>query len=379
VQTTQSNTQGQYQFVVDAFSGPLPDFGCYEVRVTLPATIGGTARSQQLCQVPAGGTVVVNFPIPGAVTPPPTGPNRAPVILFLHSEALGVRPGGTVRIEALGIDPDNQCLIYQWVLSGGTIASNEGSLIDWTAPNQPGNYVIRAIGTDPFGASVQGQVVIQVNAAGNPVNRSPSVEDIVTNDLTPGLGQLIQLSLQGASDPDGGPITNRFYIFDAQGARLGPTQIAWRAFQPGLYTVHGVVLDNRGGFGWARQDLSVNSWQTLNRAHPSYGAAGQVLIEFNGFMQWVGINNPQVAQQAAALAQSNAQRFVLGRVVPDRSQRYCFYLDPNTVSFAEVTAEGIQTTIEQVSRRPEFYAPGGGGGFDTWALSARVIEFRPGP
>ena len=40
-------------------------------------------------------------------------------------------------------------------------------------------------------------------------------------------------------------------------------------------------------------------------------------------------------------------------------------------------AEGIQTTVEQVSRRPAFYAPGGGGGFNAWALSGRLIEFVP--
>ena len=33
--------------------------------------------------------------------------------------------------------------------------------------------------------------------------------------------------------------------------------------------------------------------------------------------------------------------------------------------------------VEQVSRRPTFYMPGGVGGFDTWALSGRLIQFVP--
>jgi len=52
-------------------------------------------------------------------------------------------------------------------------------------------------------------------------------------------------------------------------------------------------------------------------------------------------------------------------------------VDPATVSLAEVTAEGIQTNVEQVSRRPEYFAPGGGGGFAVWALAARLIQFVP--
>jgi hypothetical protein len=181
-----------------------------------------------------------------------------------------------------------------------------------------------------------------------------------------------------ASDPDGHPLTNWYHFYFASGQRLGPNLVIWRApSTPGIYRVYGVVHDGRGGYGFNIQELSVNSAQALNRSHPSYGQYGQVLIESFGRLMWVGINNPQVAQQAAAVAASNAQQWVVGRVVPDSSQRHCFYLDPNTVSLAEVTAEGIQTNIEQVSRRPGYYAPGGGGGFNAWALSARLIQFVP--
>jgi len=64
-------------------------------------------------------------------------------------------------------------------------------------------------------------------------------------------------------------------------------------------------------------------------------------------------------------------------MVPDPRQRHGFYLDPASVSLAEVTDEAIQTTVEQVSERPGFYAPGGVSGFNNWALVARSIRFVP--
>ena len=102
-----------------------------------------------------------------------------------------------------------------------------------------------------------------------------------------------------------------------------------------------------------------------------------MLIDSFGYLLWAGIDDPAVARQAAALAGGGTPQWVLGRVVPDPGQRHGFSVDPATVSLAEITAEGIQTTVEQVSRRPAFYAPGGGGGFNTWALSERLIEFVP--
>ena len=63
--------------------------------------------------------------------------------------------------------------------------------------------------------------------------------------------------------------------------------------------------------------------------------------------------------------------------MPDPSRWHGFYLDPASVLLAEVTAEAIQTTVQQVSERPGFFAPGGAGGFNNWALDARLIRFVP--
>jgi chitodextrinase len=301
--------------------------------------------------------------------------NRPPAAIYIQADSA-TRPGGVIRLQALAIDPEDDCLTYSWSASGGTFVSDEGSLVDWQAPTQPGQYRIRARATDPRGRVVQGQVVVTVTAAGQ-INHAPTLEEITASNITPEPGQVVQLTAR-ASDPDRDPLTNWFHFYGTTGARVGSFDVLWRApSQPGIYRTYGIVYDRRGGYGFNIRELSVNSAQALNRSHPSYGQAGQLLIESFGRLMWVGINNAQVAQEAAALAAGGAQRFVVGRVVPDTAQRHCFYLDPSTVGIAEITAEGMQTTIDQISRRPAFYAPGGGGGFDAWAISARLIQFVP--
>jgi hypothetical protein len=385
ITATQTDANGHYQFVVDAINGSRPDFGCYEVRLILASSISAALviRSQPVCQVPTGGTQRLDFPLPGGggtptpfpPVPPPTTGNRAPAAIYIQSDT-GVAPGGVLRMQALGVDPEDDCLTYAWSASGGAFAAQEGSLADWQAPNQPGQYQITVRATDPQGGAMAGQVTINV-AANTAFDHAPSLQAITASDVTPAPGQVVQLTAR-ASDPDGDALQNLFHFYNAAGARVGPFDVLWQApTQAGIYRAYGVVFDNRGGFGFNIRELSVNSAQALNRSHPSYGRAGQVLIDSFGRLMWVGINDPATAQQAAALAASGAQRWVLGRIVPDPSQKHCFYLDPSAVSFAEVTAEGIQTTVEQIERQPSHFAPGGAGGFDTWAISGRLLEFAP--
>jgi hypothetical protein len=205
-----------------------------------------------------------------------------------------------VRLQALGVDPDDDCLTYTWSASSGALTAQEGSVADWQAPNQPGQYQIAVSATDPQGGAVVGQVVINV-AANSPFDRAPSLEEITASDVTPTPGQVVQLTAR-ASDPDGDALQNWFHFYNAAGARVGPFDVLWQApSQPGIYRAYGVVSDNRGGFGFNIRELSVNSAQSLNRSHPSYGRAGQVLIDSLGRLLWVGINDPAVAQQGAAV------------------------------------------------------------------------------
>src|SRR5438876_4571464 len=77
LQTTVTDALGRYQFTVNAINGPLPDFGCYQVRLRLPPELGGgVIRSDEICQVPAGGTTGMEFVVRGSVVVPPPTTNQ---------------------------------------------------------------------------------------------------------------------------------------------------------------------------------------------------------------------------------------------------------------------------------------------------------------
>lgn len=64
LQSQQTDQQGRYRFTnVMPINGPLPDFGCYQVRLTSPDPGAGIISSSSLCQVPSGATVTVDFPL----------------------------------------------------------------------------------------------------------------------------------------------------------------------------------------------------------------------------------------------------------------------------------------------------------------------------
>src|SRR5207247_2148781 len=108
LQSTATDALGRYQFTVNAINGPLPDFGCYQVRLRLPQALGGgVITSQEICQVPAGGTTGMEFVVRGSVVVPPSTTNRAPSIIFVSVEPSGTQPGGTIRLQALGLDQDD--------------------------------------------------------------------------------------------------------------------------------------------------------------------------------------------------------------------------------------------------------------------------------
>src|SRR5439155_25517791 len=114
-------------------------------------------------------------------------------------------------LQALGLDMDDERLTYQWSLSAGAFTNPEGPLIDWTAPNQPGNYAIRVVASDPGGLSVAAQVVIPVTATPTKGNNPPFVEQVTATTLAPAPRQVVRLAVK-ASDPDNDPLGNRFYF-----------------------------------------------------------------------------------------------------------------------------------------------------------------------
>lgn len=71
-----------------------------------------------------------------------------PIIQSLILEQKYSAPGGVVHVVCNAIDPNEDELIYDWDVNGGTISGNSNEVI-WTVPNAEGIYVIKVTVRDP--------------------------------------------------------------------------------------------------------------------------------------------------------------------------------------------------------------------------------------
>ena len=101
---------------------------------------------------------------------------------------------------------------------------------------------------------------------------------------------------------------------------------------------------------------------------PARGRVAQVLVRNFDLEIWVGVDDSVAADDARLIESSGDSQWVIGEVVPDAGHHLGFYFDPATVHFAEITAEGIQTTLDMIRDDPKHFEPGGPGGFDLWAV-----------
>jgi hypothetical protein len=53
-----------------------------------------------------------------------------------------------------------------------------------------------------------------------------------------------------------------------------------------------------------------------------------------------------------------------------------FYFDPTAIVALESAGVEMQTTIFSIARDPESYAPGGGGGQETWVVPASLLAIE---
>lgn len=81
--------------------------------------------------------------------------NRPPDIDSLTSDALWTLPSGSLQVACNASDPDGDDLSYRWEYEAGEISqvSEDGSVISWTAPEEPGQYSITVTVTDGHGGS----------------------------------------------------------------------------------------------------------------------------------------------------------------------------------------------------------------------------------
>lgn len=107
---------------------------------------------------------------------------------------------------------------------------------------------------------------------------------------------------------------------------------------------------------------------------PAHGASAQVLIANHGLVIWVGIDAADTVEKLRSDQSTGKIEWLVAAVVPDASYHLGFYFAPDEVVVDEITAEGIQTTLPQISADPSYYRVGGPGGFAKWAVLADVLQ-----
>ncbi len=171
-------------------------------------------------------------------SPAPTG-NQPPVISSLTPAQTQIYPSGTVEIQCIASDPNDDKLNFTWSATGGNF-SGTSHIVTWQAPEQYGTYTITATVDDGKGASTQKSLDLSVGANNNPqvsVSANPSV-------IGPGGSSLITCV---ASDPDGDAIKYSWKVTDGNITGVG-NQVTW--FPPnkgGTFNITVLVSDGKGG------------------------------------------------------------------------------------------------------------------------------------
>jgi len=222
----------------------------------------------------SSGCVLVAPPPQEPVEPPVIEPqNNPPVIKPMIAESK-ISVLSTSEIVCEAEDPDGDELTYLWSASGGTI-EGQGPVINWTAPEAPGEYTIAVSVNDDQGGTAMQSVTITVTDKPNrppiitslvittarpvgPITIDPSVEQlyrpsISVRTLTPSVIVCV------AEDPDGDDLTYTWTATDGNITDEEGRKIVWIA--PTISVRHFVTVevnDRRGGSSTAKVAFDVS-------------------------------------------------------------------------------------------------------------------------
>ena len=167
--------------------------------------------------------------------------NTLPVIVSLAQTTPDeINPGGTIQIECVATDADDDELSYTWSADDGTF-SGSGYRINWTAPVLTETYTISVEVSDGNGIATD-QLAITVLAPNNP----PLMEPLTTDCPRVRKAGTATITCE-ASDPDGDELT---YEWSAERGNIsgeGAT-VSWVGpNEYGTFYITVTVTDGRGG------------------------------------------------------------------------------------------------------------------------------------
>ena len=154
-------------------------------------------------------------------------------------------------------DPDGETLTYAWTVNGE--AAGTKAALNWNA-EEPGNYRVRAVVTDPAGMTVSKDWQVKVVAAPLPppipteqatvINTPPQITKYTPDEalITAQEGQSLSFSTTVA-DPDGDQLTYEWTVDGkrvARGSSTARPTLTWKAKGAGNHVVRALVSDRAG-------------------------------------------------------------------------------------------------------------------------------------
>jgi hypothetical protein len=167
-------------------------------------------------------------PPPSVTSPPASGngtslvsKNSPPDIESLTARPPEIGRGKKTVITCRAADADGDKLTYSWSASGGTIEAGS-STASWTAPQEPGDYLINVIVQDTKGGKDTAEVSLKVLS-----NTPPVVESLVATPAVLHHGKPTSIACR-ATDNEGDALTYKWKADQGQITGDGPT-VSWTA------------------------------------------------------------------------------------------------------------------------------------------------------
>ena len=184
--------------------------------------------------------------------------NKLPVINSLTASPETIEPGASTTITCVATDPEGDPLTYRWFNADGNrgflegtgnavvlpppnlIIEGSGNVVTWTAPINPGEYVVAVNVRDPRYGDVTETITITVAQ-----NKPPVITRLSARPTTVLVDHSVIITCV-ASDPEGDPLT---YSWSATNGSISGTGdvVTWTA--PGRIAYSNIevtVSDGRG-------------------------------------------------------------------------------------------------------------------------------------
>ena len=202
--------------------------------------------------------------------------NHPPRIKSLSAEKQVVIMGDSTKLYCSAVDIDNDPINYEWFISGGTI-SGIGSMINWSTPLTPGNYLVECTVHDNNGGAASDSIFVEVVEF---INTDPIIDRLIAHPRKIHLGSNTSIKCI-AADADGDSLN---YIWSAVFGTLttnGDSAIWSAPFDAGNYYINCSVIDGRGGIvfdsiGVSVRDSTIKQTGDLVAFYPFTGNANDV-------------------------------------------------------------------------------------------------------